>query len=114
MGEKEKKGWRVSQFLGIDPANKEDDPSWLEEPPSTDLIVLDDANLGFRQQPSRWPKTLQDPQCNAWIILKLSHPAAQGDLLDYLTTHCPERVIAVVSADDLRLSNAQISRGARL
>ncbi len=43
--------------------------------------------------------------------MKLSYPVAQGELLEYLTTHWADRVIAVVTADDLRLSNAQISRG---
>jgi hypothetical protein len=111
LGEKDKKGWRVSQFLGTDPASVEVGPRFGEDLDTADLIVLDDANLGFRGNPSHWPKALQNPESQAWIVLKLSHPVAQGGLLEYLTSHFPERVIAVVSADDLRLSNAQISRG---
>jgi hypothetical protein len=111
QGDKEKKGWRVSQFLGTDAASEDDERLIINDPPNADLIVLDDANLGLRHSPGHWPNVLQNLDSKPWIILKLSPPVAQGELLSYLTDHFAERVIAVVSADDLRLSNAQISRG---
>jgi hypothetical protein len=111
LGDKDKKAWRVSQLLGIDPATGVGEYSIAEGPSNADLILLDDANLGFRQHPDRWPKALQDLESNPWIVLKLSYPVAQGELLEYLTDHWASRLIAIVTADDLRLSNAQISRG---
>lgn len=110
LGEKDKKAWRVSQFLGIDPAIEEAEQIY-STPDRVDLILLDDANLGFRRNSNRWPKALQNPDFKGWIILKLTHPAASGEILEHLSTRCPEKVIIVVTADDLRLSNAQISRG---
>jgi len=71
LGDKDKKGWRVSQYLGIDPASTDADRRWGEDTDTADLIVLDDANLGFRGHPSRWPKALQNPESKAWIVLKL-------------------------------------------
>jgi hypothetical protein len=111
QGEKEKKGWRVSQFLGIDPATVPEDQPGQADPERADLVLLDDSNLGFRHQPQRWPKAIRNVQNMPWVLLKLSYKVAEGELLDYLANTCPERVIAVVAAEDLRLSNAQISRG---
>jgi hypothetical protein len=111
QGDKDKKGWRVSQYLGIDPATAEDDQALQDAPQNADLVLLVDSNLGFRQHPARWPKAIQDLENKPWIILKLSYPVDNSELLAYLAAQCPERVIAVVAAEDLRLSNAQISRG---
>jgi len=111
MGDKEPKVWRVSQFLGIDPAAVEPEWKLADDPEEADLIVLDDANLGFRSHPAVWPKALQHLENKPWIVLKLSYPVARGELLDYLTSHIADRLIVVVTANDLRLSNAQISRG---
>jgi len=111
LGDKEKKAWRVAQFLGIDPATADAHLAPDEDPEEASLIVLDDANLGFRCHPARWPKALRKTNLKPWVVLKLSYPVAHGELLEYLAAHWAERVIAVVTADDLRLSNAQISRG---
>jgi hypothetical protein len=111
MGEKEPKAWRVSQFLGVDTAVVENGLAMADEPESAELIVLDDANLGFRDRQANWPKALKALENKPWIVLKLSYPLEKGDLLEYLTAHYADRLIVVVSANDLRLSNAQISRG---
>ena len=111
LGEKGKGAWRVSQYLGTDIATEDDDLLWAENTPAADLILLDDADLGLRQHRARWPKALFNLESSPWIVLKLSDPVAHGDLLEYLASHWAGRTIVVVSADDLRLSNAQISRG---
>ena len=111
-GEKEPKCWRVSQYLGIDPAGQVGDALKMEDDPElADLVVLDDANLGFREHAKLWPKALDNAKHCPWIILKLSYPIVHGKLLTYLTEHHPDRLIVVVPANDLRLDNAQISRG---
>ena len=62
-GIKKQKGWRVSRYLGIDPAHQIGE--WVEiedDPEQADLMVLDDANLGFRDHPELWPKVLSNPE----------------------------------------------------
>ena len=112
LGEKEQKGWRVSRYLGIDPAHQIGEGSKLtDDPESADLIVLDDASLGFRDHPELWPKVLKNTKNQPWVLLKLAYPIANNKLLSHLTTICPDRLIIVVTANDLRLANAQINRG---
>ena len=78
---------------------------------SADLLVLDDASLGFRDHPELWPKVLKNAESRPWVLLKLSYPIANNPLLSHLTATCADRLIIVVTANDLRLANAQISRG---
>jgi hypothetical protein len=112
MGDKSNKAWRVSQFLGIDEAKQPGEKlKWVDEPEKADLIVLDDANRGFRNTPSLWPKSLENPDNKPWIVLKCAFPVAHGDLWKKLISERADRMIVVVAANDLRLSNAQISRG---
>ena len=112
LGEKDTKGWRVSRYLGIDPAHQMGAISKLaEEPEQVDLLVLDDANLGFRDHPEIWPEVLKNTESRPWVLLKLSYPIADNPLLTHLTSTCPDRLITVVTANDLRLANAQINRG---
>ena len=112
LGEKERKGWRVSRYLGIDPARKIGEGLDLSyDTQGADILVLDDAGLGFRDHPELWPKVLKNTQYRPWVLLKLSYPIADNPLLAYLTSTCADRLITVVTANDLRLANAQISRG---
>ena len=112
LGEKEQKGWRVSRYLGIDPAHQIGEGLKLaDDPERADLLVLDDASLGFRDHPELWPKVLKNTECQPWVILKLSYPIANNRLLAHLIATCADRLITVVTANDLRLANAQISRG---
>ncbi len=67
--------------------------------------------LGFRDHPELWPQVLKNPDSQPWVILKLSYPIANNQLLAHLVATCPDRLITVVTANDLRLANAQISRG---
>ena len=39
-----------------------------------DLIVLDDADFGFRDYPELWPKSLEDPSKKPWILIKSAVP----------------------------------------
>jgi hypothetical protein len=112
LGEKEQKGWRVSRYLGIDPAHQIGEGLKLaDDPDRADLVVLDDACLGFRDHPELWPKVLKNSSGHPWVILKLSYPIANNGLLSHLIATCADRLIIVVTANDLRLANAQISRG---
>ncbi len=111
----EKKVWRVQEFLGLNPAHKEDTLTnngniVSDDVNNPDLVVLSDANLGFREHPEYWPKGLSIKKAHPWILVNTAKPVAQGPLWDnLLANHC-DRVIAVMTAKDLRSEQIQISR----
>jgi hypothetical protein len=105
--------WRVKEFLGLCRGVVGAAREWemVEgDPPEADLVILDDAGLGFRDCPELWPMAVREKDCPAWILVKMSPPVAQGRLWEHLHKNCSERVIVVVSADDLRRTEVQISR----
>lgn len=109
----EPRAWRVSEFIGLDRS----DNGWEEfigsqvgEGAEPDLIVLDDADLGFRAHPELWSLLLKRGNRKPWIVLKMSRPVAQGALWDHLHREWADRLIVVMTANDLRRTEVQISR----
>ncbi len=104
-----KPAWRVKEFLGVGgrrPGTRV--APKLDPAGNPDIVVLDDADLGFRSDPSSWP--LGEGAPPRWIVLKMSAPIARGPLFDHLVERYRERLIVVVAANDLRLTNVHISR----
>jgi RyR domain len=111
--EKEKPAWRVEEFLGLDRCIQERDESHGQEATdvtSPSLIVIDDANLGFRDQERQWPKALTAKRSSPWTIVKMAQPVARGELWQFLQKQCAEKLIVVMTVNDLRLTEVQISR----
>jgi hypothetical protein len=81
--------------------------------PKSQILVLDDAGYQFRNKPqeSCWllPAAGQTPP--DWIFLKMSRPVAQGDLWHELITRFADRLVCLVSADELRQECVSISAG---
>jgi hypothetical protein len=111
--------WRVEEFLGLDRARDLDTSRGCKQasgdPPEADLVVLDDADLGFRASRECWPKALPLSQEAGgkqlpWVLLKMAQPVAQGELWKGLLRDCAERLVVVMTLDDLRLSEVKISR----
>jgi hypothetical protein len=104
--------WRVEGFLGLDrspapePSAAADGQKMVNDPLDAELVVLDDADLGFRDHSKIWPKA----NTARWILLKMARPVAQGALWDRLHTTCADRLIVVMTVNDLRLTEVQISR----
>jgi hypothetical protein len=113
--EKEKPAWRVAEFLGINRCSStETPPKWahvVNDSSRAQLVVLDDADLGFRSKRELWPSSLTEPGRRPWVLVKMSRPVAQGELWDHLCAHHSERLIAVMTVNDLRLTEVQISHG---
>jgi len=112
----EKPTWRVEQFLGLDRATSDSAMHWqkvVDDAPDADLVILDDAGLGFRDDTTLWPAAVTTPRTNhpPWVILKMARPLAKGRLWERLHRACPNRLISVASVEDLRLSALQVSRG---
>jgi hypothetical protein len=108
--------WRISEFLGLDVPTVQTggpDVAWrrvVDDAPDAELVVLDDAGLGFRSRHEDWPVALTRADAAPVIVLKMSHPIAGGRLWEHLIAHHADRIIVVISADDLRRSPVQITR----
>jgi hypothetical protein len=118
-GERAGAVWRVEEFLGLDRARDLEAARGCKkpalDPPDADLVVLDDADLGFRSSPECWPKALALSQKTGrkqlpWVLLKMAQPVARGELWKSLLRHCAERLVVVMTLNDLRLSEIKISR----
>ena len=112
----QKKGvWRVQEFLGLHQAHADNDSSndWkrlVDDPADPALVILDDANLGFRDHPEYWPQALLSNTSKPWVLLKIARPVAQGELWDHLQKNHADRLVVVMTANDLRQTQVQISR----
>ncbi|MBK9305035.1 MAG: ATP-binding protein, partial [bacterium] len=109
------KVWRVTQSLGFGEAEAPTGAADRKAPPSEaapcDILVIDEAGLGFRNRPETWTPHLTDGDPR-WIVLKMSHPACCGSLWTrLLDPGYLDRLIVIISADDLRRSGAAISQG---
>ncbi len=105
--------WRISQFLGLDrcasPMTAKPGTPAKQESTKSDVVVLDDAALGIREQTSLWPPSIMNPQSQVWVVLKIAKPVVQGPLWEHLLQHFAERLIVVMTVEDLRDSEVQIS-----
>jgi hypothetical protein len=103
---------RVQQFFGYSGPSKITGsiPKIDNDPKDAAIIVLDDAGNGFRDNPESWPAALTQPDSRPFIILKMSHPLIEGHLWKQLIENHADRLIVVISANDLRTLGANISR----
>ncbi len=85
----------------------------LPDLPKAGILVLDDAGSSFREPAQRdcWLLPSDPPAYPDWIVLKMSGPVAQGDLWQELVSRFAERLVCVVSVDELRAECVSISRG---
>ena len=114
-GRSDKKVWRVQEFLGLSPASavvgeRDVRKKVINDSPTPDIIVVSDANLGFRESPEFWPMALVNNTAKSWILVDTDRPVAQGKLWEHLFSNHANRVIAVMTANDLRSEQVQISR----
>jgi hypothetical protein len=72
------------------------------------LTVIDDGGISFRYRRSAalWPEA----ESPGYYLLKMSSLLCQGDLWAHLVATVGERLMVVVSADDLRREDAQIAQ----
>jgi RyR domain len=132
-GDRDKPIWRVEEFLGLDrartpeaaasdagarPAPAKGAHSAAKEPSDADLVIIDDADLGFRARPGDWPAVLRLSDDTAapaarpkpWVLLKMACPVASGELWRRLLRLHAGRLVVVMTLNDLRLSEVKISR----
>jgi hypothetical protein len=103
--------WRVARFLGLDPKRAAYPPeSPGGDPSAARLLIIDDANLGFRDDPESWLDLADPTGERTWILLKQAAPIARGALWDHLIENHHDRLITLTTVDELRRSEVQISR----
>ena len=103
--------YRVNQyegFAGPDEGNPSV-PAVKDDDPDADVVILDDAGNGFRDTQPLWPAALRKGK-KPLVVIKMSDPIAKGLLWEEINTHHADRTVAVISADDLRQEEVQISR----
>lgn len=69
----------VERFLGF-PSAGGDEPDRRPGPGNADLVLLDDAGLGFRDRPDRWPAAVAAERPGLWVLLKVSASAVPAKL----------------------------------
>ncbi|MGB3701961.1 MAG: RyR domain-containing protein [Anaerolineales bacterium] len=113
----DKMTWRVEEYLGLDRCT-DIELSYLDEIflpgdgfTQDDIVVLDDADLGFRNHHEALRKHLQPGDNAPRILLKMSQPIAQGPLWEYLLENFADRLIVITTVNDLRRTEVQISEG---
>ncbi len=108
--------WRVKEFLGLDNRRVEAGSQAaqamrvVDDTPDAELVVLDDAGLGFRERSELWPAALQAKGRRPWILLKMARPVASGSLWKQLHARHADRLVVVMTVNDLRRTEVQISR----
>ncbi len=131
--------WRVAEAMGFGggPATSVEWP-WEEPanlPGDPTVLVISDGGMGFRSRMnlSRWRIAVRDKRlldlfheandaANAknksitsndpqWIVLKMSAPVSEGDLWRELSQFHSDRLIVVVSVEELRRANVKLSQG---
>lgn len=103
--------WRIREFLGAAPAQAvAPAAAAAQEESAPDLLVLDDQNLGFRNETARWPAALREGGTPRRIILKTCAPLGEGLLWQRLLGTYPDRLDVVVAASALRARGASISQ----
>jgi len=106
------RAWRVDEFLGV---RRAEFPcpvmKVVKDSSRADIVVLDDADLGFRDARDCWPSAVSAPTGrSSWFVLKMARPVAQGPLWEHLHSQHANRMVVVTTAFDLRMTEVQISR----
>ena len=111
--------WRIKEFLGLEqtPYDENHPPRNLFQKGDrgdANLIVVDNANQGFSQKRDIWPESLKSekPKGDAWLLLKWSRPDFDqpDQIWGKVVEHFKNRLIVVVTVNDLRLREMKISR----
>lgn len=104
---------RMSSFEGVEHAPwrgpEHDDAELGFDPSELTVLALADLNLGFRDRATP-PRAISEPTSDRypWVLLRMAAPVASGPLFDHLRRR-PDRLIVVVTIDDLRRSGVTVS-----
>ncbi|KHE91959.1 MAG: AAA family ATPase [Candidatus Scalindua rubra] len=111
--------WRVVDPMGYGGKESEDRSFQPEIKKDAEtghnVVVIDDGGLGFRSNTSKeaWPLAIREENVNAldWVVLKMSSPVSQGDLWRLLSNKFMEKLVVIVSIDDIRCEEVAVNKG---
>lgn len=107
---KKDKVLRVRDFLGYSGAALGAAlPRLCDDPTDAAVVILDDAGNGFREDRAAWPAAITAPDSHPLVVLKMSQPLIEGPLFTHLLEHHADRLVVIISANDLRTLGANIS-----
>ena len=101
--------WRMHRFLGFRPGTEAAPPASAGAG-VVSCVVLDDAGLGFRDEPASWPWVIGNQRATAQIVLKMAAPIGTGALWEHLVAGHADRLTLYVAAGDLRKGDAAIGQ----
>ena len=84
-------------------------PALERDDAKADLVVIDDAGNGYNDFEENWPKAL-NKDSDPVVVYKMSYPLMKGALWRKLKKDHNDKLVTVVSADDLRKFGVKISR----
>ena len=103
--------WRIREFLGTESTEyRAAQAPQADENPNPDVLVLDDQDLGFRNDSAGWPPALRQGGNPRRIILRTCTPLGDGLLWKRLLDSYADRLDVVVSVSALRARGASISQ----
>jgi hypothetical protein len=102
--------WRIEKFLGVEPSPTKTPNAIVGDTADADVVLLLDADMGFRDLPAEWPLAITTDGKQPWVILKTCAHDFEGPLWERLLDHHASRLIVVTSIDDLRRRDIQISK----
>jgi hypothetical protein len=103
---------RIREFVGQQHGTPDNAPAEPQaEATSPTCLVIDDTNLGFRNDPMAWPACLRgELPPPSHIVLRITNPIAGGPLWETLIRRCPERLTVLLTVADLRKEYAAVGQ----
>ena len=97
----------------ISQADKAYSPNPIPCTETPEVVVVDDAGLGFRKHKELW--SCMEPaganSCPRWVVLKLTGAIGKSLLWDCVAEHCKSNLVVIVPAEELRRHDVRLSRG---
>jgi hypothetical protein len=75
-----------------------------------EIVVLHDSANGFSEERDAWPLAVTTKGSKPLVVLETARPLSPSPLFDHLRQWHAERLVLVVSADDLRAAGVSVSR----
>ncbi|HYH07981.1 MAG TPA: RyR domain-containing protein [Thermoanaerobaculia bacterium] len=101
---------RVHEFLGVERSKGTPPHDISHDDPEAAVVALLDSDLGFEMKEKFWPAAIRNGKHTPWVILKTSVPAFHEKLWQHLAAKHADRLIVVMTADDLRRKEIQLIR----
>jgi hypothetical protein len=102
--------WRIEKFLGVEPSPTKIPNRIVGDTADAEIVLLLDADMGFRHLPAEWPLAITTAGKQPWVILKTCAHDFEGTLWEVLLDRHADKLIVVTSIDDLRRRDIHISK----